>query len=132
MHIQIVRDKKSIGYASQEITIRGASSLQGNENALYVIDGVVYDKSPNLNPDDIQSMNILKGGEATALYGARGANGVVVITTKKGANAALDNVKARTNLNETAFFYPSLKTDAKGNVIIEFTHINSLFSNTKS
>ena len=122
----IVRDKKSIGYASQEITIRGASSLQGNENALYVIDGVVYDKSPNLNPDDIQSMNILKGGEATALYGARGANGVVVITTKKGANAALDNVKARTNLNETAFFYPNLKTDAKGNIIIEFTTPESL------
>ncbi|WP_312150662.1 alpha-2-macroglobulin family protein, partial [Empedobacter sp.] len=122
----IVRDKKSIGYASQEITIRGASSLQGNENALYVIDGVVYDKSPNLNPDDIQSMNILKGGEATALYGARGANGVVVITTKKGANAALDNVKARTNLNETAFFYPNLKTDAKGNVIVEFTTPESL------
>ena len=106
--------------------IRGASSLQGNENALYVVDGVVYDKMPELNSDDIQSINVLKGEEATALYGARGANGVVVITTKKGANAALDNVKARTNLNETAFFYPSLKTDAKGNVIIEFTTPESL------
>ncbi|MGL5235455.1 MAG: alpha-2-macroglobulin family protein, partial [Empedobacter falsenii] len=108
------------------VVIRGASSLQGNENALYVVDGVVYDKAPELNPDDIQSMNVLKGGEATALYGARGANGVVVITTKKGANAALDNVKARTNLNETAFFYPNLKTDAKGNSIIEFTTPESL------
>lgn len=122
----IVRDKKSLGYASQEITIRGASSLQGNENALYVVDGVVYDKMPEFNPDDIQSMNVLKGEEATALYGARGANGVVIITTKKGANAALDNVKARTNLNETAFFYPNLKTDAKGNVIVEFTTPESL------
>ncbi len=122
----ITRDKKELGYASQEIAIRGASSLEGNENALYVIDGVVYDKISELNPDDIQSMNVLKGEEATALYGARGARGVVVITTKKGANAALDNVKARTNLNETAFFYPNLKTDSKGNVIIEFTTPESL------
>ena len=122
----ITRDKKSLGYASSDsITIRGISSAE-NANALYVVDGVVYDKVPNLNPDDIQSMNVLKGKQATALYGERGANGVVVITTKKGANAALDNVKARTNLNETAFFYPNLKTDSKGNVIVEFTTPESL------
>lgn len=118
--------KSSNSVDSFNVTVRGASSLQGNENALYVIDGVVYDKMPELSSDDIQSMNVLKGGEATALYGARGANGVVVITTKKGANATLDNVKARTNLNETAFFYPNLKTDAKGNIIVEFTTPESL------
>lgn len=112
--------------SADSITIRGAGSLEGNENALYVVDGVVYDKAPNFNPNDIQSMNVLKGEQATALYGARGVNGVVVITTKKGANAALDQVKARTNLNETAFFYPNLKTDAKGSVIIEFTTPESL------
>ncbi|NOJ76025.1 alpha-2-macroglobulin family protein [Empedobacter stercoris] len=112
--------------STNNMTIRGISSMEGNENALYVVDGVVYDKAPELNSDDVQSINVLKGEQATALYGARGVNGVVVITTKKGANTALDNVKARTNLNETAFFYPNLKTDAKGNVIIEFTTPESL------
>ncbi|UWX67003.1 MG2 domain-containing protein [Empedobacter stercoris] len=122
----ITRDKKSLGYASSDsISIRGISSSD-NPNALYVVDGVVYDKAPELNSDDVQSINVLKGEQATALYGARGANGVIIITTKKGANAALDQVKARTNLNETAFFYPNLKTDAKGSVIIEFTTPESL------
>ncbi len=108
------------------MTIRGISSMEGNENALYVVDGVVYDKAPELNPDDIQSMNVLKEGEATAIYGTRGANGVIIITTKKGVNATLDQVKARTDLNETAFFYPNLKTDSKGNIIVEFTTPESL------
>ncbi|WP_334124529.1 alpha-2-macroglobulin family protein [Empedobacter brevis] len=120
----------TVGYGgpggADNIRIRGASSLAGYEKALYVVDGVVHDKAPNFNSDDIQSMNVLKGEEATALYGARGANGVVVITTKKGANTALDQVKARTNLNETAFFYPTLKTDADGNIMIEFTTPESL------
>ncbi len=125
--VDIALQDKALGLitSSDNITIRGISSVD-NPNALYVIDGVVYDKAPNLNSDDIQSINVLKGEEATALYGARGANGVVVITTRKGANAALDQVKARTNLNETAFFYPTLKTDADGNIMIEFTTPESL------
>ncbi|HCC94241.1 MAG TPA: hypothetical protein DEQ26_07915, partial [Flavobacteriaceae bacterium] len=119
---------KSSNSEGAPTVIRGNANfhLVDNPNVLYVVDGVVYDKAPELNSDDVQLMNVLKGEEATALYGARGANGVVLITTKKGANAALDNVKARTNLNETAFFYPNLKTDAKGNVIIEFTTPESL------
>ena len=120
----ITKEKQSLGYST---VIRGASSLQGNENALYVVDGVVFDKMPSdLTEADIQSITVLKDGAATSIYGAKGANGVVVITTKKAASTALDNVKARTNLNETAFFYPNLKTDANGNVIIEFTSPESL------
>ena len=123
----ITRDKKELGYASQEITIRGLSNLAADNNPLFVVDGVVYDKMPSdLTEADILSINVLKDGAATAVYGSRGANGVVVITTKKAANATLDNVKARTNLNETAFFYPNLKTDANGNIIIEFTTPESL------
>ncbi|MGV0923610.1 alpha-2-macroglobulin family protein [Empedobacter tilapiae] len=119
---------KSSNSGEAPTVIRGNANyyLADNSLALYAIDGVVYEKLPELNPDDIQSMNVLKGEEATALYGARGANGVVVITTKKEANAALDNLKSRTNLNETAFFYPNLKTDAKGNIIVEFTTPESL------
>ena len=137
----IEREKKSLGYATQEVTgdkvntakdpnfvnglsgkvagldvkssgtmggsanviIRGYSSLTGNNQALFVIDGVPVDNSntnstdqrsgrggydygngaSDINPDDIATINVLKGGAATALYGSRAANGVIVITTKR-------------------------------------------------
>ncbi|MGJ8761446.1 MAG: SusC/RagA family TonB-linked outer membrane protein [Polaribacter sp.] len=138
----IKREKKSLGYASQEVkgdevsaikdvnfanslsgkvagidvsgsgtmggstnvVIRGYSSLYGSNQALFVVDGVPisnnnsnsadqrtggagYDygnAAADINPDNIESINILKGGAATALYGSQAANGVIVITTKKG------------------------------------------------
>lgn len=128
----ISRDKKALGYSgdpgiSGEITIRGFSSIEDGSNPLYVIDGVVFDKLPDdIDPNTLQNVQVLKDAAATAIYGAKGANGVVIITTKAGASKALDNVQARTNLNETAFFFPNLKTDANGNVIIEFTTPESL------
>lgn len=68
-----------------EIIIRGFGSINSSNNPLYVVDGVPYDGNLNsINPGDIESMTILKDASAGALYGSRGANGVVVITTKKG------------------------------------------------
>ncbi len=68
-----------------EIIIRGFGSLNSSNNPLYVVDGVPFDGNLNsINPGDIESMTILKDASAGALYGSRGANGVVVITTKKG------------------------------------------------
>lgn len=98
---------------STNVVIRGAKSLTGNNQALFVVDGVPIDNSNNnsngtnrgnplisqttgrggydygnaaadINPDDIASINVLKGAAATALYGSRAANGVIMITTKKG------------------------------------------------
>lgn len=90
---------------SSRVVIRGNGSLTGNSQPLYVINGMPIDNSvpggsatPNgitsnvdrgdgigaINPDDIESMTVLKGGTAAALYGSRGANGVILITTKKG------------------------------------------------
>ncbi|WKD84901.1 TonB-dependent receptor SusC [Polaribacter huanghezhanensis] len=67
------------------IRIRGFSSIQGNSSPLYVVDGVPFTGDINsINPNDIASTTILKDASATAIYGARGANGVVVLTTKKG------------------------------------------------
>ncbi|MFL9484195.1 TonB-dependent receptor [Chitinophagaceae bacterium LWZ2-11] len=68
------------------IVIRGANSLTQSIAPLYVVDGFpLEDAAANsINPDDIESMNVLKDASATAIYGARGANGVIVITTKKG------------------------------------------------
>lgn len=66
------------------VKIRGANSIKGNTEPLYVIDGQVDGKIESLNPGDIQSMEILKDASATAIYGSRGSNGVVLITTKSG------------------------------------------------
>ena len=70
------------------IVIRGAGSLTGSTAPLYVVDGFPQETSTMsaLNPNDIESIDILKDASATAIYGARGANGVVIITTKKGAS----------------------------------------------
>ncbi|UAB83729.1 TonB-dependent receptor [Zunongwangia sp. SCSIO 43204] len=79
--------------AGQDIIIRGVGTLRSGTSPLYVIDGFVLDNSSNgvptnplnfINTEDIQSINVLKDASAAAIYGSRAANGVVVITTKKG------------------------------------------------
>lgn len=67
------------------VQIRGVGTL-GNSNPLYVVDGVFLDDISFLNSNDIESMEVLKDASATAIYGSRGANGVVIVTTKKGAS----------------------------------------------
>lgn len=91
-------------FGSTKIQIRGASTLNANNQPIFVVDGVILDNATsdsgdadwntntndygnqlkNLNPDDFESVSILKGAAATALYGSRGLNGAVVITTKSG------------------------------------------------
>ncbi len=66
------------------IRIRGTGTMLGGANPLYVVDGVINDDIRNINTADITSMEILKDASATAIYGMRAANGVVLITTKKG------------------------------------------------
>ena len=99
-----LRQANTLG-GSTNIVVRGFKSLFGNNQALFVVDGVPFDNSninsgnqrtgrggydygntgADYNPDDIESITVLKGAAATALYGSRAANGVVLITTKKGA-----------------------------------------------
>jgi TonB-linked SusC/RagA family outer membrane protein len=66
------------------IIIRGGNSFNASNEPLYVIDGFISDYGNQINPNDIASIDILKDASATAIYGSRGANGVVMITTKKG------------------------------------------------
>lgn len=108
------------------VSIRGVSSLTANEDALIVVDGVVMtqEQYQALNPADIEGVSVVKGAEATSLYGARAANGLLIITTKTAK--ALNQVHVRTNLQETAFFYPNLKTDKEGNVTFSFTSPEAL------
>lgn len=66
-----------------DITIRGKGSISSGTSPLWVVDGIVGGTTSSLNPNDIETMTVLKDGSATALYGSRGANGVIVVTTKK-------------------------------------------------
>ncbi len=96
--VRVVSSSGAAGAASF-VEIRGSSSIMGNNQPLYVVDGVPIssgggvgntagvaysNRTIDINPDDIASMTILKGGAATALYGLRAANGVIIITTKHG------------------------------------------------
>jgi TonB-linked SusC/RagA family outer membrane protein len=84
--VQVSSNDGQPGAEGINIVIRGANSLTQNNSPLYVIDGFPIEDPENaaLNPDDIASISILKDASATAIYGARGANGVVVIETKRG------------------------------------------------
>ena len=79
-----------------EIRIRGIGSINASSAPLYVVDGVPFDGSVNsINPDDIASMTVLKDAASAALYGSRGANGVIIITTKQGQQDSKATVKVK-------------------------------------
>lgn len=78
------------------IRVRGTGSITGKQEPLWVIDGVVGDAVAELNPNDIENITILKDGSATALYGSRGANGVIQVTTKRAKQGTSDlNLSAK-------------------------------------
>ena len=100
---------------SSRVIIRGASSLNGNNQPLYVIDGITInndnlgaagmwggtdygDGVSSINPDDIESVSVLKGGAAAALYGSRASNGVILINTKTGAGTKGIGVEYNTTM----------------------------------
>ena len=83
--VNVVSD--GIPGGSVKIRIRGTNSINKSNEPLYVVDGMVRESGlEGINPEDIQSMQILKDASSTAIYGSRGANGVVIITTKSGMN----------------------------------------------
>ncbi|MEX0275565.1 MAG: SusC/RagA family TonB-linked outer membrane protein, partial [Flavobacteriaceae bacterium] len=79
--VSIVNDARAGGEAT--VRIRGFGTI-GNNNPLYIIDGVPSQTQSNLNPNDIESLQVLKDASSASIYGSRAANGVVIITTKKG------------------------------------------------
>ena len=104
--------------AKQSISIRGIGSLSASSDPIYVIDGIIInngqvnqitqtqstDVMANINPNDIESINVLKDASALAMYGARGGNGVIVITTKKGkAGSSKVGFKAQYGYNMPSF-----------------------------
>ena len=87
--------------SSATVRVRGFGSVNGNRSPLYVLDGVPFDGNlSSINPDDIESMTVLKDATSTSVYGSRGANGVVLITTKKGrANQSNIQVESKIGFN---------------------------------
>jgi TonB-dependent SusC/RagA subfamily outer membrane receptor len=125
------------------IVIRGTNSLTTDGEPLIIVDGVPVDTNAfkNLDQSNMASVSVLKDTAATALYGNRSANGVIIVSTKYGTKTELidgkkvivgltetdlDNIETRKNLKETAFFFPHLRTDAEGNVAVEFEAPESL------
>lgn len=124
--LQINQSASGAG-GSTRVIMRGVKSISGNNNALYVIDGIPmpdlrssqvsgitetpdggdFEGISNINPEDIESMSVLSGATASALYGSQGANGVILITTKKGQEG-----KVRVNFsNNTTFSSPFVMPD---------------------
>lgn len=92
------------------VVVRGYGSINSSQNPLYVVDGIPYDGDVvSINPNDIESMTVLKDASAGALYGSRGANGVVMITTKKGKSGKI-NVNLKANWGVASRSIPRYET----------------------
>lgn len=116
------------------VIIRGVSSLNSGQPLLYVVDGVVVSSMDNIPEQLISNISVLKGASATAIYGAQGANGVVLITTKNGPsnqsqiNTAPDFDQGssassiRHNFRDYGFWVPTAKTNKQGEVTLVVTY----------
>lgn len=76
--------------STPDVFIRGLGTAFGGQNPLYVVDGILTDNIDNINPYDITNIDILKDASSLAIYGNRGANGVIIVTTKKGKAGAIE------------------------------------------
>ena len=110
--VQMTTSSGSLG-SSPSIIIRGIGTMSASSTPLYVVDGVPYGGDlNNINSADIESMTVLKDAASNSLYGARGANGVIMITTKKAKQSnAMINVDAKWGLNTRALQNYDLITD---------------------
>ena len=90
--------------ATASMKIRGTNSINSGTSPLYILDGVEISAADfnTINPADIESMSVLKDASSTSIYGARAANGVIVITTKRGRNMDRPNINFRTQLGWSA------------------------------
>ncbi len=82
--VNIYSNSSQPGAYANRVIIRGTNTINSSSNPLYVVDGVVMQDFHLLNPNDIQSIEVLKDASSAAIYGARGANGVILVTTKRG------------------------------------------------
>ncbi|WP_209402000.1 SusC/RagA family TonB-linked outer membrane protein [Pseudozobellia sp. WGM2] len=145
--VQITNSSGAAG-SSARIVLRGATSITGNNQPLFVVDGIPIDNSnqgnadafggidlPNgaadINPDDIASVSVLKGPNAAALYGLRAANGVIVITTKRGSKNSTLGVSISSSVSfENPLLLPSFQNSyGQGNVSNFFEWVDGTSGN---
>jgi len=109
--------------AAPQVRIRGISSISAGSGPLYVVDGFPIDNIQTLNPNDIESLDVLKDASATAIYGSRGSNGVIIINTKHGKSGkpaltfdsyygfqqVLKVPKLKNSIQEANYYYDGIK-----------------------
>ena len=114
--LDITRESGQAG-SSPTILLRGNRSLAGSSAPLFVIDGVAGGSIDNLNPNDIESIEVLKDAASTAIYGAEGANGVIIVTTRQGTEGKTQvDFNAYVGINA----FPSYPTTLSGQKWIDF------------
>ncbi len=96
-----------------KVRIRGITSVNSSSNPLYIVDDVPINNISSINPDDIASIDVLKDASATAMYGVRGANGVIIIKTKKGGSEEVipDDIKLQRELPYTLWLFGEKATN---------------------
>lgn len=95
--------------ANFKIRIRGVNSITGDNSPLVVVDGIQGIDLSTLNPNDIQTIDVLKDASATAIYGVRGSNGVIIVTTKRGKGAGKVNLEYFMTSAQVPDFLPTLQ-----------------------
>ena len=127
--------------ASMKVRVRGTTSINKSSDPLYVIDGIISSSGlVGINPSDIQSMEILKDASSTAIYGSRGSNGVILITTKQGsegkaqvtfdASVGLSTVRKQYDLLN-AYEYATALNDIRGSSTISAEDLEAYKNGTK-
>lgn len=127
--------------ASMKVRVRGTTSINKSSDPLYVIDGIISSSGlDGINPSDIQSMEILKDASSTAIYGSRGSNGVILITTKQGSegkaqvtfdgSVGLSTVRKQYDLLN-AYEYATALNDIRGSSTISAEDLEAYKNGTK-
>lgn len=123
--VNVVSD--GIPGGSVKIRIRGTNSINKSNDPLYVVDGMVRESGlEGINPEDIQSLQILKDASSTAIYGSRGANGVVIVTTKSGVKGqTFITLDASVGISNATNLPDMMGTKEYANNLIKYAGVNA-------
>lgn len=124
--VNVVSD--GIPGGSVKIRVRGTNSINKSNDPLYVVDGIVRESGlEGINPEDIQSMQVLKDASSTAIYGSRGANGVVIITTKSGVKGQSSiTFDATVGVSNATRLPKMMDTKSYAQALIDYAGVNQV------
>lgn len=124
--VNVVSD--GIPGGSVKIRVRGSNSINKSNDPLYVVDGIVRESGlEGINPEDIQSMQVLKDASSTAIYGSRGANGVVIITTKSGVKGQSSiTFDATVGISNATRLPKMMDTKSYAQALVDYAGVNQV------